>query len=110
MINVTIVRKDDGQISSFTVEGHANFDMYGSDIVCAGVSAVTFGAINAVEALTSCIPTVEQGGEGGYLYCEVPKDLPAEEEEKVQLLLSGMIVSLQTIEESYSDYIKITFK
>ncbi len=41
---------------------------------------------------------------------KVPKDLPAEEEEKVQLLLSGMIVSLQTIEESYSDYIKITFK
>jgi uncharacterized protein len=110
MIRVTIERKADKKIASFTIKGHANFDQYGSDIVCAGVSSVSFGAINAVEALTNVVPVVEQGGEGGYLRCEIPGNLPNNTEDKVQLLLEGMLVSLRTIEESYRDYIKITFK
>ncbi|WP_033828303.1 ribosomal-processing cysteine protease Prp [Bacillus andreraoultii] len=110
MIKVTIKQTSDQKIAAFTVEGHANFDKYGSDIVCAGVSAVTFGSLNAVEALTHVVPEIEQGGEGGYLHWQVPNRLPEETEDKVQLLLQGMVVSLQTIEQSYSDYIKITFK
>lgn len=110
MIHVTIERNTDGKISAFTVEGHANFDEYGSDIVCAGVSAVTFGVINAIEALTQVVPVVEQGGEGGYLHCKITENLPDEIQANVQLLLEGMLVSLQTIEESYSDYVNITFK
>ena len=32
----------------------------GKDIVCAGVSAVSFGAINAIHALTGVTPVIEQ--------------------------------------------------
>ncbi|MCU9614002.1 ribosomal-processing cysteine protease Prp [Caldibacillus lycopersici] len=110
MIYVTIQQTDEKYIQSFSVEGHANFAKHGSDIVCAGVSAVTFGAINAVEALTNVVPAVEQGGKGGYLQCTVPNNLPKETKDKVQLLLQGMLVALQTIEYDYSEYIKITFK
>ena len=38
------------------------------DIVCAGASAVSFGAINAVHALTGVTPEIEQG-EDGFLRC-----------------------------------------
>ncbi|WAA11578.1 ribosomal-processing cysteine protease Prp [Fervidibacillus halotolerans] len=110
MITVTVRQKNDKDFASFTVEGHANFAEKGSDIVCAGVSAVTFGAVNAVEALTGTLLNITQGGDGGYLHCEVPKSLPKQTEEKVQLLLKGMLVALQTIERNYSDYIQITFK
>lgn len=110
MINVIIQRSGEKEIHSFTVTGHANFAKHGSDIVCAGVSAVTFGAINAVEELTKVVPVIEQGGEGGYLYCQVPNGLPKETNDKVQLLLQGMLVALQTIEASYGNYVKITFK
>ncbi len=110
MIRVTIDQNKNGDILSFTVTGHANFAEYGSDIVCAGVSAVTFGALNAVEALTAANLDVVQGGEGGYLHCQVPEHLPTEQMEKVQLLLKGMLVALESIEREYSKYITITFK
>ena len=58
MIYVTIERlaPDSPQISSFVVEGHAEYDVPGKDLVCAAVSAVTFGTNNSIESLTGVIP------------------------------------------------------
>ncbi|TKH04713.1 ribosomal-processing cysteine protease Prp [Peribacillus simplex] len=95
------------RIASFTLSGHANFAKKGSDIVCAGVSAVSFGAVNAIMSLTDVEPEIEQGREGGYLRCVIPGNLSPESEEKVQLLLNGMLISLQTIERDYGKYMKI---
>lgn len=108
MIKVQINRDVDGRISSFTMKGHAEFAEQGQDIVCAGASAVAFGSINAVFALTGAEPQIEQS-KSGYLKCTVPANLPEESSEKAQLLLEGMIVSLQTIERDYNKYIQITF-
>lgn len=109
MIQVTINRKKSGIIQSFAISGHAFFADRGKDIVCAGVSAVSIGAINAVHALTGVTPEIEQG-EDGFLHCVLPESLPDNINEKVQLLFEGMVVSLQTIEEDYGKYINITFK
>lgn len=109
MIQATIYRTQSGQIQSFVISGHANFANKGEDIVCAGVSAVSFGAINSLIALTGVNPKIEQG-ENGFLRCVIPENLQKETQEKVQLLLEGMVVSLQTIERDYGEYVKITFK
>lgn len=95
------------KISSFTMSGHANFAKHGSDIVCAGASAVSFGAVNSIMSLTDVKPIIDAKGKGGYLHCVIPADISAESTEKVQLLLQGMLVSLQTIERDYGKYIKI---
>ncbi|QED48781.1 ribosomal-processing cysteine protease Prp [Cytobacillus dafuensis] len=109
MINIAINRKSSGMIQSFTISGHAFFAERGNDIVCAGVSAVSVGAINAVHTLTGITPEIEQN-EDGFLRCVIPVNLPEETNEKIQLLLEGMVVSLQTIEEQYGQHIKMTFK
>ncbi|MBS4208969.1 ribosomal-processing cysteine protease Prp [Bacillus sp. FJAT-50079] len=109
MIKVQVVRKADGTITSFTMRGHADYAEHGQDIVCAGASAVAFGSINALFALTEVEPVIEQS-EGGYLTCTIPDDLSDESFEKAQLLLEGMIVSLQTIERDYQKYIRVTFQ
>lgn len=98
-----------GMIQSFTMSGHADFSNHGEDIVCAGASAVSFGAVNSVIKLTGVQPDIEMG-DGGFLRCTVPDDLPSAVQEKVQLILESMIVSLQTIEQEYGKHIKITFK
>ncbi|MBM7648957.1 uncharacterized protein YsxB (DUF464 family) [Bacillus ectoiniformans] len=110
MIRVKVKKQPSGKIASFTMDGHADFAEHGKDLVCAGASAVSFGAINAIFALTDAKLIIDQGKDGGFLRCSVPDDLPAATEEQVQLLLEGMIVSLQTIERDYGKYIKITFK
>lgn len=109
MIQVTVTRKSSGMIQSFAISGHAFFAKKGQDIVCAGASAVSIGAINAVHALTGITPEIEQN-EDGFLRCVVPDNLSDNTNEKIQLLLEGMVVSLQTIEEEYGQHIKITFK
>ncbi|HZG73713.1 MAG TPA: ribosomal-processing cysteine protease Prp [Chondromyces sp.] len=110
MIRVNIVEHPAGRISSFTMDGHADFAEKGKDLVCAGASAVSFGALNSIIALTGAPLDIEQGEGGGFLHCSVPDNLPEETEEKVQLLLRGMVVSLQTIERDYGQYINITFQ
>ena len=96
-----------GKISSFTMSGHANFAKHGSDIVCAGASAVSFGIVNSIMSLTDVQPIIDTEDNGGYLRCQIPSDLSVESEEKVQLLLEAMLISLQTIERDYGKYIKI---
>jgi uncharacterized protein YsxB (DUF464 family) len=108
MIEITINRTVSGKIQVFEISGHAFFANRGKDIVCAGVSAVSVGTVNAVHALTGVTPVLEHGD--GLLRCEIPEKLPEDISEKVQLLLEGMAVSLRTIEEEYGRHIKITFK
>jgi len=108
MIEITITRTDSNKIQALEISGHAFFAQRGKDIVCAGVSAVSIGAINAVHALTGVIPIIKQ--EDGFLRCVIPENLSGDIYEKVQLLLEGMVISLQTIEEEYGKNLKITFK
>ncbi|BBW95429.1 ribosomal-processing cysteine protease Prp [Geobacillus icigianus] len=108
MIRVTIEREADGRIRAFTMDGHAEFAERGQDIVCAGASAVSFGTINAIEALVGVSPHVSLSQDGGYLRCELPKLEEAAAAEKVQLLLEAMVVSLKTIERDYGKFIRVT--
>ncbi|MBP1156579.1 MULTISPECIES: ribosomal-processing cysteine protease Prp [unclassified Paenibacillus] len=103
MIRIEIYRGQDRRIERFSVEGHAEYDEPGKDIVCAGVSAVTVGAVNAVETLTGQVLGADM--EHGLLLVTIPKKLETESDAKVQLLLEGMVVMLQTIEQSYGAYI-----
>ncbi|MEC3882618.1 ribosomal-processing cysteine protease Prp [Halobacillus sp. HZG1] len=107
MIQVSMFRSQ-GEITGFEISGHAESGPYGHDLVCAAVSAVSFGAVNAVISLCEFEPDVEQGGEGGYLKITLPEDLDESIHVKAQTLLEGMQVSLETIEQEYDQYMKIS--
>lgn len=109
MIEITINRTVSGMIQSFEMSGHALFADRGKDIICAGVSAVSVGSINAVHELTGVTPDIEHRADG-FLSCVVTDQLPEDIYEKIQLILEAMVVSLRTIEEEYGKHIKITFK
>ncbi|MBM7644712.1 uncharacterized protein YsxB (DUF464 family) [Scopulibacillus daqui] len=107
MIKVDVRRNQEGRIHIVTIKGHADAGPHGYDLICAGVSAVSFGSLNAIQSLTGLELNVKQGDQGGFLRCDVPMDIQPEHQEKVQLLLEGMIVSLRTIEASYGEHIQI---
>lgn len=106
MIYVNVYRQNK-QMKQFELSGHADSGPYGYDLVCAGVSAVSFGSVNAVMALSGADLEIEQGDEGGFLRVAVPDDIPDETMAKVQLLFEGMLVSLKTIEQEHSEFITI---
>lgn len=68
MIKVYISQKE-GDIS-IDVVGHAEYDEYGKDIVCAGVSAIVQTAILGLEAIAQSYPNnvqiINLGGEEKY--------------------------------------------
>ncbi|MFD3449541.1 ribosomal-processing cysteine protease Prp [Microbacteriaceae bacterium 4G12] len=110
MIKVTIYRTEAGSIHSFKMTGHANYAPHGQDLVCAGTTTVVFGLINAIEELCHVQATIELGSDGGFLTYEVPNDLELPIQEKVQLLLEAMVVSLKTVELDYGKYIRLIEK
>jgi uncharacterized protein len=109
MIQVTVYRSEN-QIMSFELSGHADSGPYGYDLVCAGVSAVSIGAVNAVMELCETNLEIEQGGNGGYLSVKLPDHIQSETMAEVQLLFEGMLISLKSIELEYSEFIKIINK
>jgi hypothetical protein len=109
MIQVTVERQG-SLILLIEISGHAESGPYGYDLVCAGVSAVSIGAVNAVMELSAIDLKVEQGGEGGYLKIAFPEMLLDNKMEKAQLLLEGMLVSLRSIENEYGEFIRIDDK
>lgn len=113
MIQVLVNRDTHRAICEIKVEGHAGYAEIGYDLVCAAVSAVTFGTANAIEALLG-IQTVVAIGESGFLHFKLPHIEDAESFKQVQLLMEAMLVSLHTVANSYtdevdrySDYIKV---
>jgi len=47
------VKKKNNQIKTLTLCGHADYDLYGKDIVCAAVSATYLCTVNAILSLDS---------------------------------------------------------
>ncbi|KXH87329.1 ribosomal-processing cysteine protease Prp [Sporosarcina sp. HYO08] len=107
MIKVIINKQSNGRITSFEMTGHADYAEHGKDLVCAGASAVSFGAVNAIIALAGMTPDIQQGTDGGYLKVSIPE---SDNDYDAQLIVQAMIVSLQTIEKDYGQHIKIILK
>ena len=101
MIKVEI-RYDNGRFAGLTVKGHAGSAPYGKDMVCAATSAITFGALNALEDIDEDFEyEVEQ--ETGYVKLTPKKGIS----EHDSVVLETMILQLKTIEASYSEFIQI---
>jgi uncharacterized protein YsxB (DUF464 family) len=106
MITVHVKRRSDETIKEITISGHAGSDEYGRDLVCAAVSAISLGTVNAIELLLKVELPARQG-ESGFLSVSVPDDYSPELADKVQLLLEGMIASLYSVAVSHDNYVRV---
>ncbi|MGN7453219.1 ribosomal-processing cysteine protease Prp [Paenibacillus pasadenensis] len=106
MIVVTFTRRsDDRRIVAFSVEGHARYAKAGKDIVCAGVSAVTVGTVNAIEVLAGA--ELPASMKNGWLQSDIPELADSEADARMQLLLESMKVMLEGIADSYSAHVAL---
>lgn len=107
MITVRLKRNEKQEILAFSVSGHADFAPHGEDLVCASVSTVTFGTINALHALVTQEIEVEKG-DSGFLSCKLSENCSKKQFEQAQLLFESMVIMLKQIELLYvNQYIEI---
>ena len=95
----------DGRITGFSVSGHSGYGEAGSDIVCAAVStAVTFAEATINDVLGAQAKTKVNKEEA-----RVTLQLPAscEEEDAVQAVLTGMMLTLSNLRDDYPDHIEV---
>lgn len=108
MIKSSFNRNKAGQISSFEVSGHADAGPFGSDVVCAAVSALTISTVNGIDALAGFAPIVETNeAESGYLYVELLSTINQEQMNIAQILLENLLLGLQAIEKENLDFLEV---
>ena len=97
MIKITI--KYDDKIKSIHILGHAGYDSYGKDIVCASVSSIVITSINAIIRIDeNAISYNDKDG----LYIDVLKH-----DEVTYAIIDNMVSLLLELEKQYKENITI---
>lgn len=108
MIKGTFERDEAGRIVHFELSGHAEAGPYGSDIVCAAVSALAISTVNGTEALAGFEPEIEMNDvEGGYLAYTIVPSITQEQLNISQILLENLYLALEQIQVENAEYIEI---
>ncbi|WP_416326091.1 ribosomal-processing cysteine protease Prp [[Eubacterium] hominis] len=99
MVKVTVLHQHQ-KIVHMTICGHAGYADKGQDLVCAGVSSIAIGMMNALDQMEP--DTCDLSMKDADVEIQVNKVT-----EGNQLLLRGMIIQLQTLKETYKKYVQI---
>ncbi len=97
MINVTVKR--DKSINEIRIVGHAKYDIYGKDIVCAGVSSALITTVNA--CLRFDEDSIEFNEENNFFLRNIKQD------EITNILLENLVEVFKSIQDKYKENIKV---
>ncbi|MFA9466092.1 MAG: ribosomal-processing cysteine protease Prp [Velocimicrobium sp.] len=104
MIEITVKKNEIGIYNGLCVKGHAGYDEYGKDIVCAAVSVLVINTLNSVETFTKDVLTVNTDEVSGLIEFEVVSEISQE----TRLLLDSLLLGLQGVKTDYGkNFIKI---
>ncbi len=96
---------ENDRITGFSISGHSGYAENGQDIVCAAVSAVVTMAEATINDVCGAKAKVRVKDEQARITLTLPAS--CDEEESVQAVLSGMLLTLISLREDYPDYIEV---
>ena len=99
---------ENDRITGFSVSGHSGYAEAGSDIVCAAVSAVVTMAEATINDVLGAKAKVRVKDEQARISLTLPAS--CDEEESVQAVLTGMMLTLCSLRDDYPDYIEVVME
>ena len=96
---------EDDRITGFSVSGHSGYAEAGSDIVCAAISAVVTMAEATINEVCGAKAKVRVKEEDARISLTLPTS--CDEEDSVQAVLAGMLLTLCSMRDDYPDYIEV---
>ena len=96
---------ENDRITGFSVSGHSGYAESGSDIVCAAISAVVTMAEATINEVCGAKAKVRVKDEDARITLMLPTS--CDEEEAVQAVLAGMMLTLISMRDDYPDYIEV---
>ena len=97
--------RENERITGFTVSGHSGYAEAGSDIVCAAISAVVTMAEATINDVCGAKAKVRVKEEDARITLTLPAS--CDEEDAVQAVLAGMLLTLCSMRDDYPDYIEV---
>ncbi|MCI8407820.1 MAG: ribosomal-processing cysteine protease Prp [Lachnospiraceae bacterium] len=108
MLTVTFSKNPEGLYHEVRIEGHAEYAEMGHDIVCAGISALFFNAVNSIVELTSDEVELWQEEETEISGFRI---ISSKISDEAVLLMDSLILGLNGIADEYGDkYIVIIYR
>ena len=96
---------EDDRITGFSISGHSGYAEAGSDIVCAAISAVVTMAEATINEVCGAKAKVRVKEEDARVTLTLP--VSCDEEESIQAVLAGMMLTLCSMRDDYPDYIEV---
>ena len=96
---------EDDRITGFTISGHSGYAEAGQDIICAAISAVVTMAEATINDVCGAKAKVRVKEEGARVTLTLPAS--CDEEEAVQAVLAGMLLTLCGMRDDYPDFIEV---
>ena len=93
------------RITGFSVSGHSGYAEAGKDIVCAAISAIVTMAEATINDVCGAKAKVRVKDEQARITLMLPTS--CDEEETVQAVLAGMMLTLCSMRDDYPDYIEV---
>ena len=102
MIKVSVTKKTQ-QIQEVSIQGHAMYDDFGKDIVCAAVSSCVITTVNGILEIDKDWILAKQDSKGVLIQVQNSSDV-------CQTLLANMISLLEELHDQYPKNLKIISK
>ena len=96
---------ENDRITGFSVSGHSGYAEAGSDIVCAAITAIVTMAEATINEVCGAKAKVRVKEEDARITLTLPTS--CDEEESVQAVLAGMMLTLCSMRDDYPDYIEV---
>ena len=96
---------EDDRITGFTISGHSGYAEAGQDIICAAISAVVTMAEATINDVCGAKAKVRVKEEDARITLTLPAS--CDEEDAVQAVLAGMMITLCSLRDDYPDYIEV---
>jgi uncharacterized protein YsxB (DUF464 family) len=96
---------EEDRITGFSISGHSGYAEAGQDIVCAAISAVVTMAEATINDICGAKAKVRVKDADARITLTLPAS--CDEEETVQAVLAGMMLTLCNMRDDYPDYIEV---
>ena len=96
---------EDDRITGFSVSGHSGYAEAGQDIVCAAITTAVTMAEATINDVCGAKAKVRVKDDQARITLTLPAS--CDEEETVQAVLSGLLLTLISLREDYPDYIEV---
>ena len=102
MININLLIDKKDEIVGFEIEGHANYDEYGKDLVCSAVTILAYSCVNSLDKYADDVNFSDNE-----IIMTVSISSPNRD---TDVIFDYFKTGIETLLGNYSSYVKLNYK